>query len=96
MWRGENIEIDLITLNIRKKATACANSKAKYANNSDKKRSISCANSKAEYSANRENLKSSMSMYYIRNRESINAYKRDKYTLSEPKPVTKDAYHEDL
>ena len=33
-------------------------------------------------------------MYYICNRESINAYKRDKYVLSEPKPVTKDAYHQ--
>ena len=39
----------------KKKATARANSKAKYANNPDIKRSISRANSKAEYSANREN-----------------------------------------
>ena len=28
--------------------------------------------------------------------ESLNAYKRDKYALSEPKPVTKDAYLKDL
>ena len=33
---------------------------------------------------------------YSQNKESICALKRDKYALSEPKPVTKDAYLKDL
>ena len=39
---------------------------------------------------------STMRTYRACNRESLNAYKRDKYALSEPKPATKDAYVKDL
>ena len=34
--------------------------------------------------------------YYARNKENICSYKRDQYALSDPKPVTKDAYMKDL
>ena len=37
-----------------------------------------------------------MHTYRMCNKESLNAYKRDKYALSEPKPAPKDAYLKDL
>ena len=40
--------------------------------------------------------KSSMCVYYGREKERISAHKRDKYTFSEPKPITKDAHLKDL
>ena len=36
------------------------------------------------------------SAYYARNEDRICSYKRDCYTLSEPKPILKDAYVKDL
>ena len=51
---------------------------------------------KVIYHANPEPKKAANKQCYARNKESICAYKRDKYLLSEPKPVTKEAYMKEL
>ena len=52
--------------------------------------------SRAQYSANPANKWSTMRAYTAHNKESLNAHRRASYALSEPKPVTKEAYLKDL
>ena len=66
--------------------------RAHYYDNPNKKRSAS----RAQYSADRNKKLLTMRTYRACNKESINAYKRDKYVLSEPKPAIKDTYMKDL
>ena len=72
------------------KIAAWANSKAHYDKDPKSKRTAS----RAQYSANANpaNKLSTMHAYTARNKGSLNAHRRDRYALSEPKPVTKEAY----
>ena len=74
------------------KIAARANSKARYDKDPESKRSAS----HAQYSADPANKLSTMRAYTACNKESLNAHRRDRYALSEPKPVTKEAYLKDL
>ena len=88
--KGRNVINKKYYLENQVKIKAAA--RARYGNNPNKKRSTS----RAQYSADRNKKLSTVRTYRACNKESLNAYKRDKYALSEPKPATKDAYLKDL
>ena len=80
----------------KKKAASRTYSKASYSSEPGKKKAASRAYSKARYSIEPQKKNSSTRAYYSSKKESLCAFRRDKYALSEPKSVAKDAYIKDL
>ena len=80
----------------KKKAASRAYSKAIYSSRPEKKKAASRTYSKARYSIEPGKKISSTRARYSSKRDSICAFQRDKYALSEPKSVTREAYIKDL
>jgi hypothetical protein len=75
-----------------KKAASRATSKAQYQQNPERKQLAS----KSQYKKDPEKKNSTTRVYYSQKKESICAFKRDKYALIEPKPAKVDAYLKQL
>ena len=80
----------------KKKAASRAYSKASYSIEPEKKKAASRAYKKARYSIEAKVMSSSTRAYYSSKKESLCAFRRDEYALSEPNSVAKDAYIKDL
>ena len=103
----KNVEVEKATSSIRAKANykrnpqakkhpACVVSKVKYARTPDPKKDAAHVASKLKYVKNSKVKIRHSKKYYAKNKQSICAKRRDKYSLCEPKLVKIEMYLQEI